>query len=130
MPFSTTDENVRKVCGTIPWRFDPEYGWPPDNAKDPICDLRNFGEDHASEWEETGCRYNWNMEIKCGEYSGVTRVRVHNKPCDDETRKSFERDNMAYDGWEYFMDEEDEDNEEWYHRGPDIGYIYVEMYGE
>ena len=80
------------------------------------------------------CRYDWNMEIKCGDSSGVKKVVIHNKPCDDNTRKSFARDDMAGSGWEYFMHQEDEDNEEWYHRGdPKTGkgkYIYVEMYGE
>ena len=68
------------------------------------------------------------MEIKCGEDSKVTRVVVHNKPCDDKSRKSLERTHMDEDGWEWFMHEEDADKHEWYHRGPEGGHIYVEMY--
>ena len=122
MPYTKGGNN----CGKIPWRFLPGYG---ARGSD-YCDHTQ----NETTWEEDDCRYDWNMEIKCGDSSGVKKVVIHNKPCDDNTRKSFARDDMAGSGWEYFMHQEDEDNEEWYHRGdPKTGkgkYIYVEMYGE
>ena len=55
MPFSSTDENVRKKCGKIPWRFDPNYGYPSSSEKDAPCNLANWGKEDATEWVKGGC---------------------------------------------------------------------------